>query len=38
MSTRVDNNTYDHLDSDAAMDENIQINATAHNSEGVLLI
>ena len=32
------NNTSDHLDSDEAMDENIQINAAAHNTEGVLLI
>lgn len=31
-------NTSDHLDSDAAMDENIQINSAAQNTEGVLLI
>ena len=27
-------NTSDHLDSDEAMDENIQINVAAHNTEG----
>jgi hypothetical protein len=36
-ASRADN-TSDHLDSDAAMDENIQINSAAHNIEGVLLI
>ena len=32
------NNAYDQLDSNVAMDENNQINATAHNTKGVLLI
>jgi len=31
-------NACDQLDSDVAMDENNQMNATAHNTEGVLLI
>lgn len=31
-------NARDQLDSDVAMDENNQINAVAHNTEGVLLI
>jgi hypothetical protein len=31
-------NARDQLDSDVAMDENNQINAAAHNTEGVLLI
>ena len=32
-ASRADN-TSDHLDSDEAMDENIQINTAAHNTEG----
>ena len=32
-ASRADN-TSDHLDSDEAMDENIQINVAAHNTEG----
>jgi len=36
-ASRADN-TSDHLDSDVAVDENIQINSAAHNTEGVLLI
>ena len=32
-ASRADN-TSDHLDLDEAMDENIQINAAAHNTEG----
>jgi len=36
-ASRADN-TCDHLDSEATMDENIQINTAAHHTEGVLLI